>query len=257
MRRREIGILGCAALAGVVGAFLAGRSEHSGGAGTIDVAAYTQVAAAQSANQALRARVARLAEHAPPGIPGVPAVSAVPAQGVPFTSVRVSSSGRVWRFVVYRSDEGAWCSAEEMPGGGVGSGCFTRSPMPPRVMRVLGVGNEPALTASRNPAGVYASVRVEGYAPPSIARLDMLGMDCKPRPVALGTNGAFFAVFDRHELVSGGWPYVLRGYDAQGRVVDQVRITGSASNPPPAFVAGVTVPRAACSSLAGVRDLGS
>jgi hypothetical protein len=167
--------------------------------------------------------------------------------------LRVSSSGHVWRYVVYRNEAGAWCSAEAMPGGGIGSGCFTRTAAAPRHIPVRAGSS----SVAGNPAGGLANMRVEGYAPPSIARLDVLGMDCAARPIALAASGAFLAVFDRNELASGGWPYVLRGYDARGRIVDQVRIGHDATATTQAPVAGVTEPAAACASLSGVRDPGS
>jgi hypothetical protein len=217
MRGHEVGILGCAALAGVVGALLAGRSER-GGTGEIAVVVATQPAPALASGWKVRV--------------GGTSPGPAAARRLPFTSVRVSSSGHVWRYVVYRNQAGAWCSDEATRGGGLGSGCFTR-------------------------IGGWANVRIEGYAPPSIVRLDVLGMDCVARPVALGASGAFLAVFDRHQLASGGWPYVLRGYDARGRIVDQVRIGRDATGSTQAPVAGITGPAAACASLSGVRDLGS
>jgi hypothetical protein len=90
MRGREVGILGCAALAGIVGAFLASRPEHAGGGpGTIAVVVATQPAPTQptglmrqwnvlvpartfsltaAEGAVLRARAAATASHGAPGL---------------------------------------------------------------------------------------------------------------------------------------------------------------------------------------------
>lgn len=127
--------------------------------------------------------------------------------------------GRLWWVKTYRNRHGNFCFDENVPGEGVGSACLAASESLFTSKRKIYVTvgarqHENSLDLTR-----WDDVWIDGFAAPSIARLEIVNADCTRTPVNLDSDGVFLTVYTANDLYSGAWPVEMIGFGPAGNVV--------------------------------------
>jgi hypothetical protein len=153
--------------------------------------------------------------------------------------------GQSWRLRTSRSARGDICLSQDVPGELVGTGCissdkvFARGPL----YAIPGARQIP----SDRPKTEWDNMWVYGVAHRSVARLELVNMDCSREKLPLDGDGVFNHVVGRAQVAAGMTPYKLIATDLQGHVIAERTVAIGLSHN--AKTAGREVPRpaAACS----------
>jgi hypothetical protein len=163
-----------------------------------------------------------------------------PAADAPITAhAKTFVGGEVWKIVSYRSRSGMLCAGVTWPGEGQAMGCATRA-------RLFARGPVSVEVGSRQAPGqflTWQNIVVNGIADVDVVeRIELTSTDCSTRDIAMDSNGFFLDVTTTGSIASGVWPYQIHAFNANGELVQSIRVEPDAPDTELARVEGLHAP---------------
>jgi hypothetical protein len=168
----------------------------------------------------LRAQlIARLAEAGRPDL--------APTLSSAFEVARQQVDGSEWLMASYTNAAGQRCIMEAVPKEGRGIGCqdlasvFRDEPL----FVTWGTRQEPGGSLTE-----WDVSWITGLTRSPVRSARVIFTDCSSAELGLQADGSFLAVFGASVMHSGAWPYVVRGFDGNSRLVAEREVRLESKN---------------------------